>query len=139
MEAPRSRALASVNETLLPLVIETVPKLFAALISVMSFAPAVKLVVPAAVTVAVCVIGPLAVIERAPLDVIPALALTVPIVTAFASCHAIFPPVKLTVLKLFRRVRQGNVTAGVPAVPPRSVTLKVWPAFKLTEALWVRL
>ena len=64
IEAPRFRALASVRTTLLPLVIPTVLKLLLPLVSVMSFAPAARVVVPATVTAPVCVIAPPAVAFR---------------------------------------------------------------------------
>ncbi len=102
--------------TSLPEDTETVLKLFAALVSVMLPPGAFKVVVPAAVTGPVCVIGPLAVIVSAPLEVVPGLALALPIEIAFACCQAISPPVKLTLLKLL----PGVVKCDVAALPRRS-------------------
>ena len=63
------RALASVSETLLPLVMPTVLKLFAPLVKVMSLAPAARVVIPAIVSAPVCEIVPPAVALRFPLAV----------------------------------------------------------------------
>ena len=134
VEAARFSALVSFSVTLLPLVMPTVLKLLAALVRMMLFpAPAVRVVVPAAVTVAVCVIGPLAVIVRAPVEVdSPALALTVPIVTALACCQAMFPPVKLTVLKVF----PGFVSVMLPRVPAGAPEIRRRQPLARIESDW---
>src|SRR5437016_2045469 len=128
VEAARFSAVASVRATLLALVIPTVLKSLAAFVRVMLFpAPAASVVVPAAVTAPVCVMGPVAVIVSAPVEVAPALALTLPIVTAFACCQAMSPPVKVTVLNTFPAL--GSVMLPrVPAVPPGSVVQGLGPA-----------
>ena len=75
----------------------TVLKSFAALVKVMLFAaPAARVVRPAAVRAPVCVIGPVAVMASVPVEVVPALALTLPIVTGPVSAQAMLPPVKVT-------------------------------------------
>ncbi len=67
VEAARSRALASVSATLLPLVIPTVLKLFAALFKVMLFAaPAFNVVMPVTVTAPLWVSAPLVVTPKVP-------------------------------------------------------------------------
>ena len=70
VEAARSRALASVSATLLPLVMPTVLKLFAALFKVMLFAaPAFTVVAPATVSGPLWVRAPLVVTLKVPLIV----------------------------------------------------------------------
>ncbi len=83
---------------------------------------------------------PFDVTESAPVDVVPVLALTpvVPIVTGPVSAQAMLPPMKFTVSKLLAAFVKVMLPR-VPAVPPRSVTVKVWPAFNVTGALCVRL
>ena len=92
-------------------------KSFAALVSVMLPPGAFKVVVPAAVIGPVCVIGPLAVIVSAPLEVVPGLALALPIEIAFACCQAISPPVKLTLLKLLPALSRAMLPRFRPFLP----------------------
>ncbi len=72
------------------------------------------------------------------MDVVPALALTVLIVTGPVSVQAMLPPVKFTVSKLLPALVKV-ILPRVPAVPPRSVTVRPWPTFRFTGALCVRL
>ena len=84
-----------------------------------------------------CVIGPLAVIVSARSRSTPALALTLPIVTALACCQAMSPPVKVTVLKVF----PGFVSVMLPrvlAVPPQIRRCQPLARIRLTGALCVR-
>ena len=117
-EAAKFKALVSTKVTSLPEDTETVLKSFAALVSVMLAPGDSRVVVPAAVIAPVCVIRPLAVIVSAPLEVVPRLALALPIEIAFACCQAISPPVKLTLLKLLPGL-SSVMLPRFPAVPPR--------------------
>ncbi len=63
---PKEKAVLSRIETLLPLAIRTLPRLFVAFVSVMSFAPAASVVAPVTVSGFACVIGPAAVTLRLP-------------------------------------------------------------------------
>ncbi len=111
VEAARFSALASVRATLLPLVMPTVPKLFAALVSVMSFtAPAASMVIPATVRLPVCVKTPLVVTFKVPLTVEAARF------SALASVRAtLLPLVMPTVPKLFAALFKVMLLAA-PAV-----------------------
>ena len=137
-EAAKFKALMSTKVTSLPEDTETVLKLFAALVSEMLPPVAFKVAVPAAVIGPVCVIGPLAVIVSAPLEVVPGLALALPIEIAFACCQAISPPVKLTLLKLLPALSRAMLPR-FPAVPPRSVTVNAWPGLRLTDEVCAKL
>ena len=82
-------------------------------------------------------VGPVAE-GQVPVEVAPALALTLPIVTGPVSAQAMLPPVNCTVSKLLAAF-VSVMFPRVPAVPPRSVTVRFWPTFNVTGALWVRL
>ena len=69
VEVPNTRALASVSDTLFPLVIPTVLKLLPALVNVMSFAaPAASVVVPVTVTAPLWVMAPPVVTSKSARD-----------------------------------------------------------------------
>ncbi len=124
VEAPRSRALASVSVTLLPLVIPTVLKLFPALLRVMLLAaPAASVVTP------VTARAPLWV--RAPFVVTPKVPETVeaPKMRALASRRlTLLPLVMPTVLKLFAALLRVMLLAAPAArvVTPVTVSAPLW-------------
>ncbi len=102
-------------------------------------APAVKVVGPAAVMGPLWVIAPVLVRARVPVQVVPALALSpVPIVSGPVVVQARLPPCRFTSWNVLAAL--GRLTLPrLPAVPPKSVTVKVWPTLKVTGALCVRL
>ena len=88
VEAPRFSAVASVSATLLPLVMPTVLKLFAALFSViLLMAPAARVVTPVTVTAPLCVKAPPVVMSTLPET------FETPRVSALASVYWTFPVV----------------------------------------------
>ena len=85
-------------------------------------------------------IAPVLVNARVPVLVVPALALspTAPIFSGPMVVSARLPPSKFTSWNVL--AASVSVTLPrLPAVPPKSVTVKVWPALNVTGALWVRL
>ena len=111
VEAPRIRAFTSVRATLLPLVMPTVLKLFAALLRVMLLAaPAASVVTPVTVSAPLWVRAPLVVTPKVPLTVDAARS------RALASVSStLLPLVMPTVLKLFAALLRVMLLAAPAA------------------------
>ncbi len=109
VEGPRARALISFRTTTFPLVTETAPVKLFALLSVMLFAPAVKVVVPGTTRLPMSVMAPPAVTVRLP----PAVNVAAGNVTgALSNCR----------LRFLMLVRVFNVGTAAPAFTLRIET-----------------
>src|SRR5207344_1988990 len=138
VEAPRISALASVNATLLPLVMPTVLKLFPALFKVMLLAaPAARVVAPTTLTAPLWVKAPAVVTPRVPETV------EAPRISALMSFSAtLLPLVTATVLKLLALSRvmllaapATSVVAPVTTRLPLSVIAPLVVTFKVPETI----
>ncbi len=109
VEGPRTRALISFRTTAFPLVTETAPVKLFALLSVMLFAPAVKVVVPGTTRLPMSVMAPPAATVRLP----PAVSVAAGNVTgALSNCR----------VRFLRLVRVFNVGTVAPAFTLRIET-----------------